>query len=59
MISVVMPVYNASAYLADAVNSILKQAGTELEFVIIDDGSTDNSLAILQGFADADSEFVS
>lgn len=54
-ISVIMPVYNAERYVAEAVESILAQTFTDFEFLIIDDGSTDGSLAILQKYAARDS----
>lgn len=43
-----MPVHNAAPYLAAAIESILRQTYTDFEFLIIDDGSTDGSPAILQ-----------
>ncbi|MDZ7855410.1 glycosyltransferase family 2 protein [Sphaerotilus sp.] len=46
-VSVLMPVYNAADHLEDAVRSILTQTLTDLELVIVDDGSTDESPAIL------------
>ncbi len=49
-VSVIMPVYNASRYLAKAVESILNQSLHDLELIAIDDGSTDDSLRILQQF---------
>ena len=49
-----MPVYNAGSYLADAVESILCQTFKDFEFIVIDDGSTDGSLAVLQRFAKHD-----
>jgi glycosyltransferase involved in cell wall biosynthesis len=49
-----MPVYNAEAYVLDAARSILAQTFTDFEFIIIDDGSTDGSLAILQDLAEKD-----
>lgn len=52
MISVLMPVYNSELYLEDAVQSILDQTYKNFEFIIIDDGSVDNSLAILESFKD-------
>jgi glycosyltransferase involved in cell wall biosynthesis len=53
-VSVLMPVYNAQRYLAEAVESILAQTFTDFEFLIIDDGSTDRSGEILQGYARRD-----
>jgi glycosyltransferase involved in cell wall biosynthesis len=54
-ISVLMPVYNAQPYLEKSVESILNQSFTDFEFIIINDGSTDGSLAILQQYAQKDS----
>ncbi len=53
-VSVLMPVYNAERYLAEAVESVLAQTFADFEFIIIDDGSTDTSLALLQTFAARD-----
>ena len=47
LISVAMPVYNGEAHLAEALESILAQTYTNFELIIIDDGSTDNSLQVL------------
>jgi glycosyltransferase involved in cell wall biosynthesis len=55
VISVLMPVYNAERYLTEATDSILKQTYTDFELIIINDGSTDRSLEILEGFARQDS----
>jgi glycosyltransferase involved in cell wall biosynthesis len=54
LISVLMPVYNARRYLAEAVESILNQTFGDFEFLIVDDGSTDDSAEILRGFAARD-----
>lgn len=54
VVSVVMSVFNGERYLADAIESILAQTFSDFEFIIIDDGSTDNSLAILKMFAQRD-----
>ncbi len=51
-ISVIMSVYNGEKYLKEAVNSILKQTFTDFEFIIINDGSTDNTRAILESYND-------
>jgi hypothetical protein len=53
-VSVVIPVFNGEAYLAEAVESVLEQTLEELELVAVDDGSRDASRAILEGFARAD-----
>lgn len=53
-LSVLMPVYNAERYLAEAMESILQQTFTDFEFLIINDGSTDRSLSILQRYAAED-----
>ena len=48
-----MPVYNAAAYLEQAIGSILNQTYGDFEFLIINDGSTDGSSAIIKSFTDA------
>ncbi len=53
-VSVLLPVYNAERYVAEAVESILTQTFTDFEFLIIDDGSTDRSAEVLRQYADAD-----
>lgn len=53
-VSVVMPVYNAESYVAEAVESILSQTFRDFEFLVFDDGSTDRSLEILQAYTDRD-----
>lgn len=53
-ISVVLPVYNGSEYLAASIQSILNQSLSDLELVIVNDGSTDNSRAIIKSFLDRD-----
>lgn len=45
-----MPVYNASRYLREAVESVLGQTFADFEFIAVDDGSTDDSLAILREY---------
>lgn len=51
-VSVVIPSYNHGPYLAEAVSSVLTQSMTDLELIVVDDGSTDNSLAVLADFSD-------
>jgi glycosyltransferase involved in cell wall biosynthesis len=54
LISVVLPVYNGGRYLAEAIDSILAQTFSDFELIIIDDGSTDGSLSIIQKYAQKD-----
>lgn len=49
-----MPMYNASKYLDDSIQSILKQTYTNFEFIIIDDCSIDNSYSIAQKYMELD-----
>ncbi len=52
ILSVVMAVYNGEKYIKEAIDSILNQSYTDFEFIIINDGSTDNTLAILESYHD-------
>ncbi|MBK9283695.1 MAG: glycosyltransferase [Sphingobacteriaceae bacterium] len=52
LISVILPVYNAEKYIVDAINSILNQTFRNFEFIILNDGSKDNSESIIQSFTD-------
>jgi len=55
LISVIVPVYNAGRYLHECVKSILSQSYSNIEVILVNDGSTDNSRAICDEFASADS----
>ena len=51
-LTVLMPVFNAERFLREAMDSILSQTLTDFEFLIIDDGSTDGSVAIVESYTD-------
>ena len=57
-ISVVVPVYNASKYLHQCVDSLINQTLKNIELIFVDDGSTDNSLNILKEYAARDSRIM-
>ncbi len=54
-VSVIMPAYNAEAFIEDAINSVLKQTYTDFELIVIDDCSTDSTASIVLRMADIDS----
>ena len=54
LVSVLIPVFNAGNFLVPAIESIFNQTLKNLEIIAIDDGSTDNSLAILKSLAKKD-----
>lgn len=55
VISVITPAYNVEFYITETIKSVLAQTFTDFEYLIIDDGSTDNTRAIANSFADRDS----
>lgn len=52
MFSVIIPLYNKEYYISKSINSVLKQTFKNFELIIINDGSTDDSLSIVQQFTD-------
>jgi len=52
-VSVVMPTFNVDDYIGDAITSILIQTFNDFEFIIIDDGSTDDTDRIIRSFKDS------
>ena len=54
-ISIIVPVFNAAQYLQECLDSILSQSFNDFELILIDDGSTDNSLSICQSYERRDS----
>lgn len=59
LVSVIIPVYNAEVYLADMLGDVINQSYKNIEIIIIDDGSTDNSWNIIQEFAKEDNRIIS
>ena len=55
LVSVIMPVYQAEKYVSSAVESVLAAASDEVEVILVDDGSKDNSLKICRNFSKRDS----
>jgi glycosyltransferase involved in cell wall biosynthesis len=53
-VSVLVPVYNSAAYLQEALDSIRSQLFADFELIVVDDGSTDGSAALLDRFAAAE-----
>lgn len=51
LVSVIMPIHNSGKYLSPALNSVLNQTYKNFELIIVDDASTDNSLAILKDYS--------
>ncbi len=54
LVSIITPCYNGAEFLPETAQSVLSQTWRDFEWIIIDDGSKDDSAAIAQGFADAD-----
>ncbi len=54
LVSVIIPMYNAASFVAETLVSVLSSTYPNLEVIVYDDGSTDASLSIAQGFADGD-----
>ena len=53
-VSVIIPVYNVAPYIADCIESLKRQRLEDLEFIFIDDCSTDDSMAFVEKFAEED-----
>ena len=57
-LSIVIPVYNVEYYIAQCLESILNQSFKDLEIICVNDGSTDNSLSVLQDYKAKDDRII-
>ena len=53
-VSIIIPVYNTAPYIGEALDSICQQSLRELEIIIINDGSTDNSQQVIERYVQKD-----
>lgn len=56
-VSVIIPVYNAQEGIKQCMDSLLNQSFTDFEIILLNDGSTDNSLEVIKKYA-ADNDFI-
>ena len=59
LVTIIMPVYNAELYLRDAIESVLAQSYKKFIFMIINDGSTDQSETIILEYKDERIQYIS
>lgn len=55
LVSVIMPAYNCEKYVVEAINSVLAQTYKNWELLVLDDGSNDNTLQVIEEFSKNDS----
>ncbi len=55
LVSVIIPCYNSEKFISDTIRSVLNQSYHNFEIILIDDGSTDKTIKLIQGFAENDS----
>lgn len=58
VVSVIIPVYNAEKYLRECLDSVINQTFKDIEIICVDDGSTDNSVNILNEYAERDNRVI-
>lgn len=57
LISVVVPAYNTAAYIDNCLRSLSKVSGMQIEFIIVNDGSSDDTISIIRKYTEKDSRF--
>ncbi len=57
-ISIIIPCYNVEKYVGQCLDSIINQTYKELEIILVNDGSKDETLQIIQGYAKKDSRII-
>ena len=58
MVSIIVPIYQAENFIDKCIGSIIRQSYTNLEIILVDDGSTDNSLSICKSYAEQDNRII-
>ena len=57
-VSVIVPAYNQGSFLAEAIESVLAQTYTDFEIIVVDDGSTDDTAEVAQGYTDSRVRYI-
>ncbi len=57
-VSVIIPTYNRAHFIAEAIQSVLDQTFTDFEIIVVDDGSTDNTKNVVDGFKDPRIKYI-
>ncbi len=57
-VSVIVPIYNTEDYLSSCIDSVLNQDYKDIELILVDDGSTDNSASICKSYTDGRVRYV-
>lgn len=57
LVSIIIPAYNAEKYLGECLESVRRQTFADFEAIVVDDGSTDGTAAIAEGYVERDSRF--
>ena len=58
LVSIIIPAYNTSAYIGPMLQSVINQSFRNLEIIVVNDGSKDNTLEIVESYAKKDKRFT-